>query len=322
MTMTLKSKMMMLGVLAVFAAGVHAEMLDLAGVDRTVKNVSELAAYDGVTNSSEGDPVTLTFTNVTDMVYAGTISGNIRLAKTGVGMLTLSGDNAYTGGTVIGEYNEQTKKYTVGGRLRANSLTAFGATSGAITVNCNCQQASMASNKVTCVVFNVADGTFAYPINTSAWPTPGAGPLGSGGQRQYNVAVTAGGVTLSGKITGGGLSVHFGGLNWAAKATKVSGTTSMTISGEIDCADGTCHFGSYAQTINISGKVTTKGVYQTTGTNWPPYWTLSNSGNEIDFIDVGGGASSAVYLTASGANALGGAMVYTTNAISKSITSG
>ena len=47
--MKLKSKMMMLGVLAAFAASVHAELLDLAGANRTVKNVSELAAYDGVT---------------------------------------------------------------------------------------------------------------------------------------------------------------------------------------------------------------------------------------------------------------------------------
>ena len=312
--MKLKIKIMM-GVLAAFAASVHAEMLDLAGADREVKNVSELAAYDGVTNSSEGDPVTLTFTNVTDMVYAGTISGNIKVAKKGVGMLTLSGDNTYTGGTVIGEYNEETKKYTVGGRLRANSLTAFGATSGAITVNCNCQQSSMASNKVTCVVFNAA-GTFAYPINTSAWPTPGAGPLGSGGQRQYNVAVTVVGVTLSGKITGGGLSVHSGGLNWAAKATQVNGTT--TISGEIYCPGGTCHFGSNAKTISITGKVTTLGVYQTTGSNWPPLWTLSNKNNSIGVIDVGGGSSKDYYLTASAANALGGAMVYSTNAISKS----
>ena len=95
-----KSKMMLLGVLAVFAAGVHAETLDLAGENKTVTSVSELAAYDGVTNSSEGDPVTLTFNIATDMAYAGTISGNIKLVKMGVGMLTLSGDNTYTGDSV------------------------------------------------------------------------------------------------------------------------------------------------------------------------------------------------------------------------------
>ena len=46
--MKLKSKIMM-GMLAAFVASVHAETLDLAGVDKEVKNVSELAAYDEVT---------------------------------------------------------------------------------------------------------------------------------------------------------------------------------------------------------------------------------------------------------------------------------
>ncbi|MBO7319104.1 MAG: hypothetical protein J6V06_03695, partial [Clostridia bacterium] len=130
--------------------------------------------------------------------------------------------NDYTGGTVIGGYDGST--YTVGGRLRANSLTAFGAASGAITVNSNCQQSNMASNTVTCVVFNVAGGTFAYPINTSVWPTPSAGPSGETGMRQYNVAVTADEITLSGRITGGSLSVHSGVLNWESNAAEVDDT--------------------------------------------------------------------------------------------------
>ena len=307
--MELKVKMTMMGLLAAFAAGIHAETLNLTE-DRTVANVSELAAYDGVTCSAEGDPVTLTFNITSDMEYAKTISGNIKLVKMGVGMLTLSGDNTYTGGTVIGTFDGN-KTYVVGGRLRANSLKAFGDPTGAITVNCNCQQSSMNSNKVTCVVFNKA-GEFAYPINTSAWPNPSKGPSGSGGQRQYNVAVTAAGVNLSGKITGGGLSVHFGGINWASKATQIKGTT--TISGEIYCPDGTCHFGAYSATISITGKVTAKGIYQTTGSYWPAYVTLSNTANSIGVIDVGGGASSTGYFSLSTANVLGSATVYSSNA--------
>ena len=125
-------------------------------------------------------------------------------------MLDLSGSNTYTGGTVINQ-----------GRLMASSLTAFGATTGAIQVNSDCQQSGMTSNKVTCVVFNVA-GTFAYPINTSAWTTPANGPSGEAGLRQYNVAVPGSGAktTLSGKITGGGLSVHFGSLEWISNAPR------------------------------------------------------------------------------------------------------
>ena len=285
-----------------FVGSAQAADLDLNGVGTTVTDVASLAAYDGVTNSSD-TLATLTFDVATDMAYAGTISGNIKVVKEGTGMLDLSGSNTYTGGTEINK-----------GRLMASSLTAFGSTSGAITVNVNCQQTSMASNKVTCVVFNVA-GTFAYPIHTSAWTTPSEGPSGSAGQRQYNVAVTVRGVTLSGKITGGGLSVHFGGLNWAANAALPTGSGELTISGDIDCGEGTCHFGSWATAIHVTGKVTALGIYQNSGNaNWPPVWELGHSGNSIGVIDVGGGATSGDRsLTASAADALGRATVYSGN---------
>ncbi len=302
-----KIKHMMVAVvasaIAVLTNVVFAASRDLNGAAITVTDVAELAAYDGVTNSSGGDPATLTFDVATDMAYAGTISGNIKVVKEGTGMLDLSGDSTYTGGTVINQ-----------GRLMASSLTAFGAATGAIQVNSDCQQTSMASNKVTCVVFNAA-GTFAYPINTSAWTNPSEGPLGAAGQRQYNVAVTVRGVTLSGKITGGGLSVHFGGLNWEAKADQPTGSGELTISGDIDCGEGTCHFGSWATAINATGKVTALGIYQNSGnSNWPPVWALGHSGNSIGVIDIGGGATSGDRsLTASAADALGGATVYSGN---------
>ena len=296
-------KLIVTATLTFVSSAVFAASLDLNGAERTVTDVSELAAYDGVTNSSGGDPATLTFDVATDMAYAGTISGNIKVVKEGTGMLDLSGDSTYTGGTVINQ-----------GRLMASSLTAFGAATGAIQVNSDCQQTSMASNKVTCVVFNAA-GTFAYPINTSAWTNPSEGPLGAAGQRQYNVAVTVRGVTLSGKITGGGLSVHFGGLNWEAKADQPTGSGELTISGDIDCGEGTCHFGSWATAINATGKVTALGIYQNSGnSNWPPVWALGHSGNSIGVIDIGGGATSGDRsLTASAADALGGATVYSGN---------
>ena len=76
-------KIMIAAVVAVgFACMANAAKLDLAGVDRTVTDVSELDGYDGVTNTSETQ-ATLTF-NLSDGVvqtYGGVISGNIKLVK-------------------------------------------------------------------------------------------------------------------------------------------------------------------------------------------------------------------------------------------------
>ena len=88
----------------ILVSGVHAATLDLAGVGTNITDVAELADYDCVTNSSVGDPVTLTFNNSGSITqeYAGVISGNIRLVKDGgKSKLKLSGANTYTGGTLV-----------------------------------------------------------------------------------------------------------------------------------------------------------------------------------------------------------------------------
>ena len=305
------ARTMLVGASFILVSGVHAATLDLAGVGTNITDVAELADYDCVTNSVGGDPVTLTFNLATDMAYAGTISGNIRLVKNGNGFLNLSGNNTYTGGTQIDD-----------GRLIASSLTAFGATTGAITVNSDCNgynsyEPISYSNNVVCVVFGCA-GNFAYPINTSAWTNPTKKPNGYAGITYYNVAVTVDGVTLSGKITGGGLSVHFGGLEWSPNAST-AGSGSLTISGDIDCSSGTCSFNTRAQPINITGKVTTLAIYQTYASQWPSIWQLGGTGNVIGVIDVGGGTTSGDRsLTASTRDALGGAMVYAAGEITRS----
>ena len=77
-------KVMAFAVLAVTASvTLPAAMLDMAGTDMTVSDVTALASYDGVTNSS-ATAATLTFNIADDQSYGMTIGGNLALAKTGV----------------------------------------------------------------------------------------------------------------------------------------------------------------------------------------------------------------------------------------------
>ena len=79
-----------------------AAALDLAGVDRTVTDVADLASYDeGVTNSS-ATLATLTFDISADQTYAGVLGGKLKLVKSGTGTLTLSTvTRTYSGGTLV-----------------------------------------------------------------------------------------------------------------------------------------------------------------------------------------------------------------------------
>lgn len=102
-----------------------AAALDLAGADRTVTDVSELAAYDeGVTNSS-ATLATLTFDIATDQTYAGVLGGKMKLVKSGTGTLTLSAvTRTYTGGTLV----------NAGGMLKLGESNKGILGTGAITI--------------------------------------------------------------------------------------------------------------------------------------------------------------------------------------------
>ena len=77
--------------------------LEITGpnVDQFVE-ITELSSDVGSTINIEGGSV-LTVNNDTALSLAGTISGSGSLAKTGDGILTISGTNSYSGGTTIGD---------------------------------------------------------------------------------------------------------------------------------------------------------------------------------------------------------------------------
>ena len=98
----MKKTMMMWAVVAA-GATLPAAMLDLAGTDMTVSDVTTLASYDGVTNSS-ATAVTLTFNIADDQAYDMTIGGKVAVVKAGAGTLSLGkADRTFTGGTTVSQ---------------------------------------------------------------------------------------------------------------------------------------------------------------------------------------------------------------------------
>ena len=121
-----------LAVMAAFALSIaivptpsFAAALDLAGVDRIVTDVADLASYDeGVTNSSS-TLATLTFDISTDQTYSGVLGGKLKLVKSGTGTLTLSAvTRTYTGGTLV----------NAGGKLKLGASNKNILGTGTITI--------------------------------------------------------------------------------------------------------------------------------------------------------------------------------------------
>ncbi|WP_417774249.1 beta strand repeat-containing protein, partial [Stappia sp.] len=79
---------------------------------------------DSILNGGIAVTGSLEITQVDDVEIANTISGSGSLQKSGLGALTLSGTNTYTGGTTVN-----------GGRLSVSSDANLGAANGAITLN-------------------------------------------------------------------------------------------------------------------------------------------------------------------------------------------
>ena len=93
-------------------ASVGASSFDLAGFNQTVRGLTRIAAQTAVVTNSSAAPSVLTLNVqaadgagagrfVGDYVYAGLISGNLAVVKSGAGIQTLSGANTYTGGTTV-----------------------------------------------------------------------------------------------------------------------------------------------------------------------------------------------------------------------------
>jgi len=245
------------------ANSAFAAMLDLAGVDKTVTDVAELSAYDGLANSSETQ-ATLTF-NLADgevQTYGGFISGNIRLVKDGgKSRLTLTAANAYTGGTLI-------KK----GILVAANALACGDVAKSVEIE----------SRVT-----VADGTHpelgpwcTLQIDVSGFANPIILPAGTDHPRwigntfiDHCLCVTNGGISIDSPISGGRFT-FMATKQYSPNSDGLIIAGDVTFNGPITCTGISIYAGTSGNnSIHFRGAVT-NSIGNITGGTWRFFPTL------------------------------------------------
>ncbi|WP_207915954.1 beta strand repeat-containing protein, partial [Aquabacter spiritensis] len=171
-----------------------------------------------IANSSE-----LVFNRSSYIAYAGVISGIGTLEKTGAGTLELSGANTYLGDTTV-----------TAGTLRIASAGALGTSAAGTTV----------ASGATLEIF----GSGPLALGAEALTLSGTGVNGAGAllSTDYNnsvagainlaadslVSVTAGTLTLTGGVTGSGMSLTLGGAGQGQLSSVVAtGTGGVTKQG-------------------------------------------------------------------------------------------
>ena len=185
-------------VLSLVCLRLCAEVIDLNGEAHQVTD-AELAAGESFTNSAGGDPAVLTFSPAAAATYSGTISGNIRVVKSGSAKLTFATANSYTGGTSI---SAGTLGITVGGALGSKQVEIAASSQLSLDAAIDCPNdislTGASSSKVQ-LYTSITSGTarFTGAVTSTGSLYPG---WASGGTLRF----AGSGVTLSGDLSNGG----------------------------------------------------------------------------------------------------------------------
>jgi autotransporter-associated beta strand protein len=211
----------------------------------------QVGAYDGngsLGNGSISNNVSIVFTRTNGLTVANAISGNGSLTQNGIGILTLSGGNSFTGAVAV-----------VQGTVRVDNNSALGDTNGITTVSSGATldlgTISLAANGLNLtneiiVVSGAGVGGNGAVINSSAVTQQNAvhfltlaGDTTIGGPGDYTVANNPGRWDI--RNTGGPASLSTGGQPF--NLTKVGRNQFTIVNADVDAnlANITIQAGSF-----------------------------------------------------------------------------
>ena len=236
--------------------------LDLNGFNQTLSglsNVPETSRLQQILNSST-TPATLTVSNLSDFTFSGQLgnatSGNFGLIKTGVGTLSLTGTNAYSGPTAV---NAGKLVFSTGGAVATDITVATGATNGLIVASAGAQWANPGS-------LTQANNSMLYLNYGRYLPSTIVAPM--------QVANLTLGTGLTLQISGIGFVAgqSYPLLTWAGSGpSDASGFTTLVqpaqANGNLSVSGSTLYFNVTSSPEPLSWN-TGNGTWDTTSTNW------------------------------------------------------
>jgi autotransporter-associated beta strand protein len=283
-------------------SGTNSGTLDLNGFNQAVAGLgtSGTGSANTATNSS-ATAVTLTVSPTSADSYSGLITGNLALAMSGTGTLTLGGTNTYTGTTTI-------TNGTLSISSDANLGTAPGsATPADLVINGGTLQATASftlnSNRGIALGPSSGSGTGTIDVTSGISLTYGGIVANNGGTGSLT-QVDTGTLVLSGVNTFGGsgaaVTVNGGLLSIGADSGLGNAANTLTLNGGTLQATGTF---STARTmfLGLSGgafDVTSGNTLTTTGAiGGPGFLSLFDTGT----LTLGGGSGDTTADTYGGA---------------------
>lgn len=210
---------------------------------------------------------TVAFNHTDNITLNAAITGGTKVTKNGTGILTLAGNNTYTGATTVNN-----------GTLRFGADNALQSTALALNANSAGASATLDLHGYNGTVSSLTFGGTGSTSTSTTSVTTGTGTLTLGGNVTYNATNNPAGSTISGNLALGGSTRTFN------VGDSTTAATDLTVSAAIS--------GSAGITKNGTGTVLLSGLNSYTGATTITAGTLvvgSNSALGTGTLTLNGG---------------------------------